>query len=301
MTERKFSNPDAIQLESMEFKENRDISQEQNLEKYKEDARLLEIAKEKMLAMGFFSKEFVDGLSFVFVDSVKLYGKNQEIDFTYSQITEGGLITRYNIEDSDRTKEVGIITLSYLDKIDRVFDANSDTNKSQHIFLGDLDKKVFLSFDAAAAHEIAHAKSYDAITKEKESLFDEKKFKELVIELIKNDLVLSKAGSIDLSKFNYSDENWSELYALLYQREFLRRDNDDNSKMIEEWDNHITEVACDLRGAMKKFNEKKGTNIDPEVIYEECHNFSFLLARVFEEKYKDFSERIKVLESCKKE
>lgn len=240
----------------MESEKNRDILQELSIEKYKEDILLLEKAKEKMLKMELFSKDFIDSLNFVFIDSVKADGKNLEIDFTYTQITENGLIASCNIEDLDRTKEVCIITPSYLDKIDQAFDSNSDINKSQHVLLGDLDRTVFLSFDAAAAHEIAHAKSYSAIDKDGESLLDEEKFKELVIELIKNDIVLSKEESIDLSKFDYSDENWSELYALLYQREFLRRENSDNNRMIEEWDNHITEVASDLQGSMRKFNQK---------------------------------------------
>lgn len=119
--------------------------------------------------------------------------------------------------------------------------------------------------------------------------------------MVKNDSALSKKGNVDLSKFNYSDENWSELYALLYHREFLRKENSDNNKMIEEWDNHIIEVCCDLQRAMKKFNQEKGTDINPEIIYKDGHAFSFLLARVFEEKYKDFNERIKVLEQCRKE
>lgn len=282
----------------MEFKENFSDSKELNLEKYKQDAIFLERAKEKILEMGLFDKDFIDGLSFILVDAFEKDGKYQEMEY---RLTEDDSIVSYNNEDPDRTKEVGIVTLSLLGKIDQFFDIHNDKNKSQHVWLGNLDKSVFLSFDAAATHEVAHAKSYIAITKEKKSLFDEKKFKETVIELIKNDPVLSKDESVDLSKFDYSDENWSELYALLYHREFLRRENRNNNKMIEEWDNHITEVASDLQGVMEKFNREKNTDINPEVIYKDGHAFSYLLARVFEEKYKDFNERIKVLESCKKE
>lgn len=282
----------------MESRESRDITKELNVEKYKENVRLLEKAKEKMLEMGLFNKDFIDGLNFIFVDAFDKDGKYQEVDYC---LAEDGLIVTYDNEDSDRTKEVGIITLSYLDKIDQLFDAKNEKNKSQHIWLGDLDKSIFLSFDAAAAHEIAHAKSYSAIDKERKSLFDEEKFKRLVIELTRDESVFLKNESIDLTKFNYSDENWSELYALLYHREFLRRENSDNDKMIEDWDDHIIEIVSDLKESVKKFNKEKDTNIDPEIIYEDCHAFSFLLARVFEEKYKDFNERIKVLESCKKE
>lgn len=277
----------------MESRENRDISKELNMEKYKENARLLERAKEKMLEMGLFDKDFIDGLTFVFVDS---YNNKEDVNY---QLTENGLLAPY--EESDRTKEVPILTRSYLDTIDDQFNIASEKNKSQYVWLGNLDKSIFLSFDAAAVHETAHAKSYGVIDKEKKSLFDEEKFKELIVELIKDDLVLSKRESIDLSKFDYSEDDWSEIYALLYHREFLRKDNSENNKMIEEWDIHISEVASDLQESMKKFNEKKGTDIDPEVIYKDCHTLSFLLARVFEKKYKDFDKRIKALESCKKE
>lgn len=277
----------------MESRENYDISKELNIEKYKENARLLNKTKEKILEMGLFDKDFIDGLTFVFFDN-----HNKEEDVNY-QLTENGLLVPY--EEFDKTKEVPIITRSYLDTIDDQFNISSDRNKSQYVWLGNLDKTIFLSFEAAAVHETAHAKSYSVIDRERKSSLDKEKFKELIAELIKDDLVLSKMESIDLSKFNYSEDDWSEIYALLYHREFLRKENSENNKMIEEWDSHISEVANDLQGAVKKFNEKRGTDIDPEVVYEDCHTLSFFLARVFEEKYKDLNERIKVLESCKKE
>lgn len=71
--------------------------------------------------------------------------------------------------------------------------------------------------------------------------------------------------------------------------------------MIEEWDKHIMKVAGNLPEAMEKFNKERDTDIDSEKIYEDSHAFSFLSAKAFEGKYKDFNERIKVLEHCKKE
>lgn len=291
----------------MESRENRDISQELNKENYKEDARLLEKTKEKMVEMGLFDKDFIDGLDFVFVDTIEKNGKHQEAEF---YLSEDGLTSPYNNENSDRSKVVGIITKSYLNKINEFYNIDNleqfreiknEKNISQHVWEKNLDKSIFLSFDAATVHEIAHAKSYNAIDKERKSFFDEEKFKNLIVDLTKTDPVFSKNESVDLSKFDYSDENWSELYALLYHREFLRREDNNNRNMIEEWDNHINEIASNLHGAVEKFNQEKGTDIKSEIIYKECHAFSFLLARIFEEKYKDFNERIKVLESCKKE
>lgn len=251
-----------------------------------------------MIAMGLFNKKFINGLNFTFVDIAIKDGRNEEVEY---RLDENGSFIPYDNENSDRSKEVGMITKSYLDKVERLFDSKSKVNKGQRVWLGKLDKSIFLFFDAAAVHEIAHAKSYNVIDKERKSLFDEEKFKDLIVEITEEDPVLSKKESVELAKFDYFDENWSELYALLYHREFLRRDSIDNSKMLKEWDNHIIEVAHNLSGSMEKFNQEKGTNINPEVIYKECRTFSFLLARVFEEKYKDFNERIKVLEHCKKE
>lgn len=280
----------------MKSEENHDISQELNKENYKEDVNLLEKAKEKMVAMELFDKKFIDGLNFTFVDITVKDGRNEEVEY---RLDENGSFIPYDNENSDRSKEVGMITRSYLDKVEQLFDSKSKINKGQQVWLGKLDKTIFLSFDAAAVHEIAHAKSYDVIDEERKSLFDEEKFKDLIVEITKEDPVLSKKESVDLSKFKYSDTNWSELYALLYHREFLREDNGNNNEMIKEWDKHIIEVANDLPGAMEKLNQERNIDIDPEVIYKDGHAFSYLLARVFEEKYTDFNERIKVLEQCK--
>ncbi len=282
----------------MESRNNPDISRELNIEKYKENTTFLEKTKKKMVEMELFDKNFIDSLNFVFVENIKKEGEDEIVEYC---LLEDGSLTPYNNYDFGRTKEVGIFTLSSLDKTDSLFDISTEKNKSTYIWLGNLDKSIFLSFDAVTAHETAHTKSYRAITRENESLFDKEKFKKLAMELIKDDPVFSKGKGVDLSRFDYSDENWSELYAALYHREFLRRENSDNNKMIKEWDNHIIEVADALQSAMDKFNQEKNTDIDPEIIYEDGHAFSYLLARVFEEKYKNFDERIRVLEECKKE
>lgn len=282
----------------MESRENHDISKELNKERYREDAKLLEKAKEKMAEMEIFNKDFIESLDFVFVDITEKDGKYQEAEY---RLTEDGSFILHDNKNSERAKEVGIITTSYLNKFEQLFDGKSEKRKSTHVWLGNLDKSVFLSFDAAAAHEIAHAKSYSVIDKEGKSSFDKEKFKRLIADLVRNDTVLSKPQSIDFSKFDYLDEDWSELYALLYHREFLRRENNNNNKMLEEWDKHIAEVAGDLYGAMEKFNQEKGTAIDTEIVYKDYHALSFLLARLFEEKYNDFDKRIKILESCRKE
>lgn len=127
----------------MESRENKDISKELNLEKYKEDARLLEKVKEKMLEIGLFDKDFISGLSFTFIDAFEKDGEYQEVEYC---LAKDGSIVSYDNEDFDRTKEVGIATLSLLGKIDQFFDIHNDKNKSQDIWVGNLDKSVFSFF-----------------------------------------------------------------------------------------------------------------------------------------------------------
>lgn len=285
----------------MEFGENFGVPRETNgekyeekhPEKYEENQRLLERTKENLSDMGIFDREFIDGLNFVIVDSVNREGENQMQEYC---LNADGSNTPMDGENWDRTRDVAIGSLDYSANIIHLFDVGSDRIKSTYLWLGDIDKSNLMSFDAIATHEIAHAKSYQAITKDKESLFDEKKFEKFSAELVEDDEVLSKEGVVDLSRFEHSAEKWSELYAVLYQREYLRRKNSDNDAIIQAWDSHIIEVANDLRGTMEKFSREKNTNIDPEIVYRDGHAFSYLMARVLEEKYKDFEERIVALE-----
>ena len=285
----------------MEFGENFGISRETNIEKYEEkhpekyeeNERLLERTKEKLLDMGIFDKEFINGLSFVFVDSVKKEGEGKIKEY---RLNSDGSNTPINGKNLDRTRDVVTASLDYSADIDALFDISNDRIKSSYLWLGNTDTGNLMSFDAVATHEIAHAKSYQVITKEKETFFDEEKFEESIAELVGGDEALSKEGTVDLSRFEYSAEKWSELYAMLYQREYLRRKDGDNHTIIKVWDSHIVEVANDLRVAMEKFNQEKGTNIDPDIVYRDGHAFSYLMARIFEEKYIDFEERIASLE-----
>ncbi len=91
---------------------------------------------------------------------------------------------------------------------------------------------------------------------------------------------------------------WSEIYALLYQREFLRRENPENEKKIQKWDNYIFKVANNLAEIVEKFNQRENRDIPLGLTYNQ-HVLSYLLAVPLESKFKNFNESIKWLESFK--
>lgn len=288
----------------MESIESHGISQESNKEKerYKDNVTLLEKAKDKFVEMGLFDKDFLNGLSFVFIDRIE---KEGDILQSY-QLTSEGEVIPIDIDEKELTNGNNFFVYSntILDNLrddpDSSFEKTDKKNQSTFFWLENIDFKAFYSFEAVSAHEIAHSKSYAAIT-EKDSLsFDQDKFKVIIKDIVENSEYSQEIKNIDFSKFDHSHYDWSELYALLYHREFLRRKNSEYENMIKEWDKYIIGLASDLEGAIKKFNKKRDTDIYLEMIYEDCHAFSFLMARVFEEKYADFNDRIKILESCKK-
>ncbi len=286
----------------MEFRENRDIAQELGKEKYRENVELLNKAKDRFVEMGIFEKDFINGLNFVFIDNVGQEGE----EFRNYQLAPDGKIVPLDLDEEKITgvKDVFLFTKDFsekfLENFDNLFRERDEKHQSSIIWLKGVDVGVFYSFDAMAAHESAHTKSYAAIAENGSLLFDKEKFSSMIREVLEGSGYSRKFKSIDFSKFDLSVFDWSELYALLHHREFLRKENGGNIAMIGKWDDHIADMAGDLQGSVEKFNKEKGVDIDPEVIYEDCHAFSFLLARLFEEKYEDFDERIKALETCKK-
>lgn len=291
----------------MDMEHEEKFSQIENLEggkeRYEENLRSLEKAKDKFVEMGLFEKDFIDGLNFVFIDDIKKEGEK----FNNYQLTPDGKIVPLELDEekliSIKTACVYSNDLSgnFSERIDALFQDQEERHQSTILWIEGIDFNKFYSFDGVAVHEIAHTRSYAAITENNLLLFDREKFSSMIKEVLEGSEYSRKFKSIGFSKFDLSVFDWSELYAILYHREFLRRENKDNNKLIQDWDDQVMEIASDLKGSMKEFNRNKGTDIDPEIIYEDCHAFSFLLARFFEEKYKDFNERIKALESCKKQ
>jgi len=280
----------------------------QGIENYQEGLILLESAKEKSIELGLFEKDLLEDLNYIIGD-FKIKEKNgEEIELAELGRRENITDKRFNEPDKlDKAKDVRIFSKPFLLFIEKSFDNLSpkivedldlnDRHLVGHLFIKPDTIKLLYQFDAVAVHEIAHAKSYRAINERK---FNQQEFADKIKDLIKENKIDKRFGEINFNNFQFSQKEWSEIYALLYQREFLIRKNSDNKTEIQKWDRDILDVANNLDDAIKELNQKTGKSISPDVIYQENHTLSFLLSRSLEERFKNFDERIKFLESFKK-
>ncbi|PIR72789.1 MAG: hypothetical protein COV26_02045 [Candidatus Nealsonbacteria bacterium CG10_big_fil_rev_8_21_14_0_10_36_23] len=278
------------------------------IENHQEGLIFLESAKEKSIDLGLFERDLLEDLNYIVGDFKIKERSGKEIGL--AELSRRGNIIdeRFNEPDKlDNTKDVRIFSKPLLLFIEKVFDNLSpkivedldldDKHLVNHLFIGPNTIKLLYQFDAVVIHEIAHAKSYGAIN---EGKFNQQEFTDKIKDLIKENKINKCFGEINFNKFQFSQKEWSEIYALLYQREFLIRENFDNKAEIQKWDRDIFNTVNNLDDAIKGLNQKTGKSISPDMIYQENHTLSFLLSCLLEEKFKNFNERIKFLESFKK-
>lgn len=270
--------------------------EKQSIEKaqnYKEEILKFQKAKEKMTFFGFFDKEFIDNLNIYIAAPNEEKGLKDVLLTLDNQLVDN---PKDKFNNFNHEKDVFIPSLfAFLKEFE-----NSHIMK---IWFKDVDFENLYSFDAVAVHEIAHTKSFQLISpkenykyfsREIESnYFNQEKFINKMDGIFLEELSFQNIKNVDFFKFDFSLRDWSEIYALLYQREFLRKDNSDNEEKIEKWDNHILKASEEI-GEMVINKE-----IPSDEFYE-SHSLSYLLARSLEKRFKDFSERIKYLESFKK-
>ncbi len=263
---------------------------------YRQDIQQFEKTKEKIISLGIFDRRFINGLN-IYIATSNM-GKGHRNIPCVTLENKAVLIE----QDKFNHETDVIIPSASLINLDKIY-ADNKEGLHNKIWFEDIDFENLYSFDATTVHEIAHAKSFKLIPpkgayeyfsgKIVSDYFNQKKFQAETKEIIKRETNLQKLINVDFSKFNFSLRSWTEIYAFLYQREFLRMINPDNKNKIQEWDKHVLEVS-EKMGSMIINKE-----ISPDKFYEN-HIFSFLLAAPLEEKFKDFDERIKFLESFKK-
>ncbi|MCL5733550.1 MAG: hypothetical protein M1334_02715 [Patescibacteria group bacterium] len=273
----------------MEF-ERQQIENKQN---YQENANLLENAKEECEHIGLFSKGLINDLRFEFYGDFKREGDR----FIGYRLNKDNSLENTESDRPDAAKDVRLLSKEALEKFRNFSFYIDDAHLSSRVWLDGSNMDTIYSFGAQVAHEIAHAKSYRAIPPRSE-FFDKERFFDEVADLAHQDLELKEA-KIDFSKFRsgYATAQWSELYAMLYQREFIRRDKPSNAKDIKNWDNLILRVADNLDKEINGLGRSKKKDLSPDLIYQEIHTLSFLMPRIIESKFPDFEQRIKFLES----
>ncbi len=112
---------------------------------------------------------------------------------------------------------------------------------------------------------------------------------------------LGDTPGLDFNKFEYSVYEWSEIYADLYKREYLRRLSPEGEELIQSYNERIYRSARDLKKAAESLSEEFQMEIDPDLIYKDMHVLVYLLAGIIEKQHPDFEERMKYVESLGRE
>jgi len=277
------------------------IEKEQKMQSYEANMENLNNVKERIVLLGIFDREFLSSLNFKIIGDFKIENgqpKNFELN------SENQLIEQEHTR-IDWGRDVPVLSEDLVARFQAFEIEMTDIQASELIWFKDQAMVELYSFAAGVVHEVAHARSFQQIPPTNENFgnerFDKKKFLELLWEVIKNDEEFDALKeNIDFNKFRNSLAEWSEIYALLYQREFLRRSDSKNEGIIEKWDQHILDSVKHIPEAINNLSQRTGRQMKPEMIYQDNHTLSFLVAKAFEKRFQNFDERIKALESVKK-
>ena len=276
-------------------------------ETYERNRALLEGAKEKAISLGIFSRSFLEKLNFHFLADYKKAGDEFEsfelIPGDKTEPTE-----RFNETDWDWLNNVPVLSQNMVQRM--IGGQNflpTDTHFMQRIWLDHTNLKELYSFEAVVVHETAHAKSYQYIHPEtgenfnESPEFDADRFYSTIQDLTKENSELDEMKSvIDFKQFRFTISDWSEIYAQLYQREFLRRSRPDAEKAVEDFDTMAREVTRNLPEEIKRLSETTGRPLSKNLLYQENHTLSFFIPQAIEKKFPKFENRIKFLEQCGK-
>lgn len=256
-------------------------SPESNLE---EDKKILEATKEAVIRLGLFDKEYLDSLNYQFLDNTG---------------------TAEESVDEDPQRDVHIPPQVMMDMaLNREWWGDrSPMTRIPYIWFGREDSAIWKKMgklDATIVHELGHPKSYRIFPPEDETRpFPSKEFKKNILAMDK--VELGDTPGLDFNKFEYSVYEWSEIYAEMYKREYLRRLSDEGGELIQLYDERILRSARNLKGEAERINKEFQTQIDPNLIYEDMHVLVYLLAGIIEKNHPDFEERMKYVESLGKD
>jgi hypothetical protein len=249
-----------------------------------EDRKILEATKEAVVRLGLFDEEYLDGLNYKFLDNT-------------------GTVAESADEDPERDVDIPPQAMMDMALSRAWWGDRSAVTRIPYIWFGKEDADIWKKMgrlDATIAHELGHPKSFRIFPPEDETRpFPSGAFKKNVLAMDKTEL--GDTPGLDFNKFEYSVYEWSEIYADLYKREYLRRLSPEGEELIQSYNERIYRSARDLKKAAESLSEEFQMEIDPDLIYKDMHVLVYLLAGIIEKQHPDFEERMKYVESLGRE
>lgn len=170
------------------------------------------------------------------------------------------------------------------------------------------EKRVFevaffddvITYEEFVAHEIAH-NDFDIKYYEQFGEYGEidgipdvsEEYRENIKKII-TAIVNEKFPNVKVEKFSFSRQQIAEIYAFLYQREFCKRNNV-NTEMHKRLDEKVLNFFEDPEEMLQNFNEENDHDFTIEGhVYEENHVLSLVVAKLLEDEYPDWEDRISI-------
>jgi len=138
-------------------------------------------------------------------------------------------------------------------------------------------------FDKEYTERVGRYKEDDNITDVSEGYRE--KIKDLIIPLVKKNY-----PDIGVEQFSFSRQQIVEIFALLYEREFCRRAND-NAEMHNKVEEKIDKFSSDPEKILTEFNEKNSRHCTMNDFYEENHILSLIVSPMLEKEYPEWEKR----------
>lgn len=157
-----------------------------------------------------------------------------------------------------------------------------------------------ITYEEFIVHEMAH-NIFDMQYIQENGKYDEidgkndvsNKYREQIKDIITT-LVNKHYPKVEMDKFSFSRQQISEIFAMLYQREFCRRSNI-NVAVHDELDVRAISFFNAPLEMLNKFNEDHNHDFTMEGhIYEENHVLSLVVALLLEEKYPEWKDRMDI-------
>lgn len=156
-----------------------------------------------------------------------------------------------------------------------------------------------MTYEEFVAHEIGHNvfdKEYNAKQGEyrgDETLTDvSDEFRDSIKSRLR-DLIGKYFPNLDVERFEFNRQQIAEIVALVYQREFCKRANnnlDPHNKALER----MTKFLENPEQAITELNAQNKRNCTVEDFYRENHSLSFVVAPLLEQEYPDFNRRLDI-------
>ncbi len=267
-----------------------------------ERERALEISEEiiksidKIKNTNIFNEEFIDTEDLVFFDIKNKYKPHHK--FKEGSVTKTSE-DEYVLDDFLRGKKTNFVGIHTKKDFEEFMESGLEEKNVFDIYF--FNKS--LTYDEFVTHELAHGlfdrkykDEYGKYENEDEisDVSDEyrEKIKDIIILLVKN-----KYQSLTMKNFVFNRQQIAEIFAYLYEREFCRR-SADNVEMHTELDKKIEKFGKNPEKFIDKINKQDNKNFNLiNNVYAVSHTLSFIVAKLLEDKYPDFEERMNIFEN----